>query len=127
MSATAHRVSGSQKAARRSPNTWRDGHPQRPTTRRLAPTPSEPTVLRFPLSQASMPRSARENAVNRRLASVQSAWSTREREQRRIQAIRKQEELLMLMADAELEDVLRMAVADGEQPVYPPEIEALRN
>ena len=46
-----------------------------------------------------------------------------EREFRRLQAMRKQDELLMLMAIDELEDVLRVAVADGELPLLPPEIE----
>ena len=33
----------------------------------------------------------------------------------------------MLLADAALEDGMRLAVADGEQPILPPEIEVLRN
>jgi hypothetical protein len=92
---------------------------------RRAPTVErKPEVIRFP---GSAPTSTESIAVSQRLSSVQATWSLRERELRRMEAVRKQQELLMLLADAELEDGLRLAVADGEQPVMPPEIEVLRN
>lgn len=118
---TAHR---SQKATRRSSDRWSHGQPQPRGLRRVPTLERKPEVIRFP---NSAPASSESNAVSRRLSSVQATWSLRERELRRMEAIRKQQELLMLLADAELEDGLRLAVADGEQPVLPPEIEVLRN
>ena len=122
MSATLH--SRSHKTARRSENIWLDGHPQSTPTRRPTARPEKPDVIRFP---DTGPAARREDAVANRLSSVRATWSDRERELRRLQAIRKQEELMMLLADAAMEDGMRLAVADGEQPILPPEIEVLRN
>lgn len=124
---TGNHTRRSTKAVRRSPDNWVDGHPQLGGVRRFQ-SEQKPDVVRFPQSEA-MPRrrATPPDAVIRRLSSVQATWSEREREQRRIAAIRKQQELLMLLADAELEDGVRLAVADGEQPIMPPEIEVLRN
>jgi hypothetical protein len=123
-----HRLTRSQKAARRSPNTWLNGNPQPASTRRVPLLPSGTDVVRFPATKTTRTRKvANQDPITLRLNGVQAAWSDRERAQRRIQAIRKQEELLLLLADAELEDGFRLAVADGEQPVMPPEIDVLRN
>jgi hypothetical protein len=84
-------------------------------------------LIRFPLTGPSGQRIPRSDAVAQRLSTVRATWTDREREQRRLQAIRRQEELLMMLADAALEDDMRLAVADGEQPILPPEIEVLRN
>lgn len=124
---TQARTARSQKAARRSPNTWVDGHPQVRAVRRASSSPSKSDLIRFPLTGPDGNRSSRVDAVANRLTTVQATWSDREREQRRLQAIRKQEELLMMLVDAALEDDMRLAVADGEQPILPPEIEVLRN
>ena len=129
MSVTTQELVGrSRKAARRSPNSWVDGHPQLRAVRRVPSSQPKSDLTRFPLTCPSGGRpAARPDAVAQRLSTVQSAWSDREREQRRLQAIRKQEELMMMLADAALEDDMRLAVADGEQPILPPEIEVLRN
>ena len=118
-----------RKAARRSPSTWVDGDPQPRCVRRTESvgrsesSHSKSDLIRFPLT----PSVARPDAVVQRLNTVQALWSNREREQRRMQAIAKQEDLLLMLADAALEDDMRLAVADGEQPILPPEIEILRN
>lgn len=118
----------STKAVRRSSDNWVDGHPQLGGVRRFQAPQQKPDIVRFPQSKATpRRRTTQPAAVIERLSSVQATWSDREREQRRIAAIRKQQELLMLLADAELEDGVRLAVADGEQPILPPEIEVLRN
>jgi len=125
---TQERVSRSNKAARRSADAWLDGHPQPRDLRRASSPEPKSDVVRFPLAGPSgIPHSACPQAIAGRLSAVQLAWTDREREQRRLQAIRKQEELLMMLADAALEDDLRLAVADGEQPILPPEMEDLRN
>jgi hypothetical protein len=115
----------SHKATRRSPNTWVDNHPDFYPTPRPSLRPEKPDVIRFPDTGPVAAR--REDGVAHRLTGVRATWSARERELRRLQAIRKQEELLLLLADAELEDGMRMAVADGELPVLPPELDVLRN
>jgi len=109
---------------RRSPDNWKEGHPRLRGNRRVGEVERKTAVLRFPIPKAGQ---GRPDAFTQRLSSVQAAWSDREREQRRLDAIRKQQELLMLLADADLEEGMRMAVAAGEQPVVPPELEILRN
>ena len=52
---------------------------------------------------------------------MRATWSDAERESRRLNALRKQDELLMLIAGDDLEDSFRVAVADGELPLMPPE------
>jgi hypothetical protein len=64
--------------------------------------------------------------VTSRRKSIKTAWSIRERDARRRQALRKQEDLLVLLAGSELEELVRDAVADGEQPVVLPEVAALQ-
>lgn len=124
---TQERVARSNKAARRSPNTWLDGHPQSRGMRRGSQSNPKSDLIRFPLTGPSGGSAGRSDVVAQRLSTVQATWSDREREQRRLQAIRRQEELMMMLADAALEDDMRQAVADGEQPILPPEIEVLRN
>lgn len=128
MSAATQTAAQGKKATRRSPNNWTNGNPRPRITRRWPAAQSEPSILRYPMIERSAATVTIGHApIVKRLESVQSGWTARERELRRLQAIRKQEELLMLIADADLEDLLRSAVADGEQPILPPELEALRN
>jgi len=126
--ATHDRATHSRKAARRSPNTWLGGDPQIYSVRRSPPSSGKIDSVRFSeTGRKGTPSISRQDMVVQRLNTVQATWSDRERAQRRLQAIRKQEELMMMLADAALEDEMRLAVADGEQPILPPEIEVLRN
>lgn len=111
-------------STRRSADNWPEGRAASKGTRRIT-SGKEADVIRFPDRGPAAVRS--QDAVAHRLTTVQATWSDHEREFRRLQAIRKQEELLTLLAGATLEDEVRLAVADGEQPIVPPEIELLRN
>jgi hypothetical protein len=106
-------------------NNWPHDQVRSSATGRVAARAEKPNVLRFPDTGTALMRGP--DAVAHRLTTVQSTWSDYEREFRRLRAIRKQEELLMLLAGAELEDEMRLAVANGEQPIVPPEIALLRN
>jgi hypothetical protein len=70
-------------------------------------------------------RPSREDVIADRIARIQQGWSAAEREQRRLQAIERQRELALLLASCELEETMRCAVANAEQPIAPPEMEAL--
>ena len=94
------------KALRRSPDSWRGERT----------THVDRTI---PFSAHS--KTSTGDHLEARMQRVNSRWSLSEREYRRLQALRKQEELLLLLAGDDLETVLRTAVADGEHPVYSPE------
>jgi len=105
-----------KKAVRRLAAHWSDTHPRRFPNR--VASGDDLATIPFPNAGVLVP----ENVATRaRLVSM--SWSQSEREYRRRQALRKQEELLQLVAADELEDTLRLAVADGEQPVLLPECE----
>lgn len=123
-----HAATSSRKAVRRSPAHWVKGHPRPTTARKPAANGFEhsegPTIVRFPVkTESTSPEDRYQSQVARERLRVMSGWSAAERERRRVHAIRKQEELMMLVACMELEDTIRLAVADGEQPVLPPEMD----
>jgi len=115
------------RATRRSPSNWVGGRPRQPMKRTFDER-DEPTIVRFPLEPEERtngkPREAAELA--RKARRVNAGWSDAERERRRMQAIQKQEELMMLLAGADLEVAIRLAVAESERPVTLPEVEALQ-
>jgi hypothetical protein len=116
----------SRKAARRVSSRWLGGHPHR--LARRSEQNDRPLIVRFPVNPEEETREtarSRENAIARRIEQVRASWSPGERERRRLLALERQEELLMLLAAGDLEQTIRSAVAQGEQPVCPPEVAAL--
>jgi hypothetical protein len=107
-------VAANSKALRRSPDSWRGDH-----LARVDRAKSDANGHTIPLPRHSDSRTGEH--LEARMRRVNSRWSFSEREYRRLQALRKQEELLLLLAGDDLESVLRTAVADGEHPVYSPE------
>ena len=109
------------RPVRRSPSTWINGYP-RSVSKRTPKEKVEPKLIRFSRNgQAARDTSV---AVAERAQLVRVEWSESEREARRLQAARKQEELLMLLADDQLEECMRLAVANGELPVSAPTMES---
>ena len=125
--ASAPRTSNqsSSKAARRSPANWSGSHPHR-TAKRVSRREAEPTIVRFPTRpETDRKAELRDEEIARRVRLIQASWTPAERERRRVEAARRQEELLMILAANDLENTIRFAVAEGEQPVLPPEIRAM--
>jgi len=109
-------TSPARKAPRRSSSQWRD---ERPIPGRSLKVRAEgAAILPFPGATGGENLETRVQRVNKR-------WTLSEREYRRLQALRKQEELWLILAGEDLESELRAAVADGEQPVLLPELEGL--
>lgn len=113
-----------KKAVRRSPNTWVNGYP-RSVGKRAPQEKVESQLVRFP-HKATGTGALRDSskAVAERAQLVRVEWTAAERELRRLQAARKQEELLMLLAEDHLEECMRLAVANGELPVPTPTLES---
>lgn len=102
------------RSSRRTSDSWRDDRRARPN--RAA---AERDVCTLPISTAR--RAEPADALETRMQRINKRWSHTEREYRRLQALRKQEELMLMLAGDDLESLLRIAVADGEQPVCLPE------
>jgi hypothetical protein len=122
---TEPRDSQSQsKSFRRSAADWVNSHPHR---RGMSPLDvEEPTIVRFPEPrELEKGRRLASDEIARRARLVRESWSHEEREHRRVAAVRKQDELMLVLAATGLEDAMRLAVAAGEQPVAAPELEML--
>jgi hypothetical protein len=123
---TANYAQAAKKGVRRSHANWVSGQLHR-AARRTATRNDRPTIVRFPVDEAAArsQRPSREDVIADRIARIQQGWSAAEREQRRLQAIERQRDLALLLASCELEETMRCAVANAEQPIAPPEMEAL--
>jgi hypothetical protein len=108
-----------KKAPRRSPDWQEESSLLRAETPKHKPDAA--AILPFP---GRTPADSQE-CLEARRQRVSTRWSESERVYRRLQALRKQEELWLLLAGDDLEAELRSAVADGEQPVLIPELEGL--
>ena len=101
------------RSNRRPSNDWRNdrsGRPDRTSQEARGPYPRNNVVG--------------EN-LETKMERINSRWTHSERQLRRLQALRKQEELMLLLAGDDIESLLRAAVADGEQPVCSPECSEL--
>jgi hypothetical protein len=118
----SHSAASTTNSRKGIATAWHDRTPQR--QRGLSDSSPDRNGQRRSKSEN---RESGNGASGDRLQSIRSAWSVAEREERRRQAIRKQEQLLLLLAGDDLESQFRRAVADGEQPVFAPELDVLEN
>jgi hypothetical protein len=121
-SAARQQTSQQSHSRRRSAINWVD-HPSLSPTRQLDRSRRSPGRAAIRQTQALPEQPGLASGTGERCLSVRATWSDAERESRRLNALRKQDELLMLIAGDELEDSFRLAVADGELPLAPPEFE----
>lgn len=118
---TSQLPAGQLPAGKLPAGNWSAKSPRRIPIQNSSCVP--PRILR--LSEKSSEAEASEEEIAGRIRFFRSSWSREERTQRRLRAILKQDEFLMLLEQAETEEALRVAIADGELPIIPPGLEGL--